>query len=215
MPFSYSGVNYRPSKKLSFQCSKWHFITLTLNSPAQRNVAFSSKYLHTTWFNKPSPTSTPSSHPMVLFTLQLGYFSFYSASGGEPTTKKNWEQNNPMETTFINKNVKTLGFSHQWRKCYYFLILHSSSPKMWVPENLTFLFEFNQLLVTWEMRWTRFASQKLRELRVSVLVTENYSGGSNTERSKTESIRKTNVSKFGFQMVKKMAIEIIFLNDLG
>ena len=83
-----------------------------------------------------------------------------------------------------------------------------------VPENLTLLFEFDQL-VTWQMRWTRFASQKLRELRVSVLVTENYSGGSNTERSKTESIRKTNVSKFGFQMVKKMAIEIIFLNDLG
>ena len=75
---------------------------------------------------------------------------------------------------------------------------------LWVPENLTLLCEFNQLLVTWEMRWTRFASQKLRELRVSVLGTENYSGGSNTERSKTKSIRKTNVSKFGFQMVKKM-----------
>ena len=29
----------------------------------------------------------------------------------------------------------------------------------------------------------------------------NYSGGSNSERSKTESIRKLNVLKFGFRMV--------------
>ena len=58
MPFSYNGVYYWPSKSnLSFEHSKWHFLTLTLYfcqieqvkySPAQRNIAF---HLHCNLFD--------------------------------------------------------------------------------------------------------------------------------------------------------------------
>ena len=79
--------------------------------------------------------------------------------------------------------AKTQGFSTNEENVFIFKFFNISSPKMGlrVPENLTLLFEFNQLVVTWEMRWTRSASQKLRELRVSILVTENYSGDLNSE----------------------------------